>query len=183
MFLGSLRASAEQQIATEEIMVASRVYLAASSPRAVEMEGVKSVLQEVGYSVVSTWHTTAQSRAGVGDVSLEELKEVPEHCEQFALRDVGDLFNADILIMFTGDGLSTGGRHTEYGMAILAPNIKSIVIVGPRENVFQCYAKVLQFDSWHDFIFHLFNGLALQDERRGRSSALYVDDILRSKDD
>jgi hypothetical protein len=165
------------------MIVTSRIYLAASTPRADEMEGVKSVLQEVGYSVVSTWHTTAQSRAGVGDVSLEELKQVPEHCEQFALRDVGDLFNADILIMFTGDGLSTGGRHTEYGMAILAPNIEGIVIIGPRENVFQCYAKVLHFETWPDFIFHLFNGLALQDAKRGRTSALYVDDILRSKDD
>ena len=159
-------------------MVTSKIYLAASYMRADEMRGCASVLQEVGYTVVSSWHANAAYRADATDVTLEELATAPEHCEQYALRDVGDLMHADLFIMFTGDGLSTGGRHTEFGMAMLFPNIQGIIIIGPRENVFQCYKSIVQFDTWKEFCHHMFNGLQIVDEKRGTKDALYVEDII-----
>lgn len=154
------------------------VYLSASYPRADEMNGCKSVLQEVGYTIVSTWHDSARSEVGVTDVTIGELQSIPEHCKQFAIRDLDDLRRADVFFMFTGDEKSSGGRHTELGLAMGLDNIKGIVIIGPRENVFHCLDGFMVFPDWKIFCVHLFRGLASLDNKRGKEHILYVKDIV-----
>ncbi len=68
---------------------------------------------------------------------------------QAAKEDLEDIRKADGLLLFTQDkkhGYTTGGRFVELGYAYAKK--KTIVIVGPRENVFCHLDYIHQFNSF-----------------------------------
>jgi hypothetical protein len=101
-------------------------------------------LQAAGHEVTSRWVF------GAHDVAIpdEDLSR-PEHravAAAFALEDISDVDQAELLLAFTEPPLpfaSRGGRHWEAGMACAWGMM--IWIVGPRENVFYCLEDVHQF--------------------------------------
>lgn len=128
----------------------ARIYLAASYGRKEEMQKYAKDIENKELGVVtSRWIY----RPGTCDVDVKMLHRTPDLCKKFALHDMEDMEASNCFILFTGDSLSTGGRHTELGMALRMKCIEAIYIIGPRENVFQCLDyKVHQFSSWKEFL-------------------------------
>lgn len=130
-----------------------KIYLAARYSRNAEMREYRDILHSIGYAVTSHWidqHGGLEAES----CSFERLNNYPEDCDRFAQVDIRDLQLADTVISFTeaNPGSSKGGRHIEHGMAIALG--KTIVIVGPRENVFHCSADLI-FDSFEDCVRYL----------------------------
>ena len=123
-----------------------RLYLAARFSRAAELEGYAQRLRDAGHEVVSRWHGGTHPLPGDEEAFTALLK------RSFAEEDVADLMSADAVVSFTEDPRSTsrGGRHVEFGMAVAAS--KTVVVVGPRENVFHFLFEVRQFDTFDAFL-------------------------------
>ena len=123
----------------------SRLYLAASFNRAEEMRGYRDELRGLGHHVTSRW-------IDVGGSSMreEEVLTNPSIAQGHAVDNIADIMSADAMLMFTGVPSTTGGRHVEFGVALMIG--KQVIIIGPRENVFQVYQGVDQFDTWTKFI-------------------------------
>ena len=129
-----------------------KIYLAARYSRRAELLEYAGELREAGHEVTSTWlqgeHQLANRYNTAGAVEAA-TDTVPMVARPFALADYADVWAADIVVSFTEaprSGASRGGRHVEFGLA-LAWN-KTVLVVGPRENVFHTLPQVAQFDSW-----------------------------------
>lgn len=77
----------------------------------------------------------------------------------FAQEDLHDVYLAQTLIIFTeppdGPKRGRGGRFVEMGIAIAIG--RTIIIIGPRENIFTYLPRVIHFDTWDDFTAKLLN--------------------------
>jgi len=98
------------------------IYLAASWPRREYANSIKTMMD---------------ARYGIGWVQSDWLdpkitKDLSE--EANAVRDLVQARDCGIMVQITGDKLSSGGRHTELGIA-LALDIP-VIILGPKEQVF-----------------------------------------------
>jgi hypothetical protein len=84
-------------------------------------------------------------------IVYERLNVEPECCFHYAQTDVSDLLAAEIVVSFTSaDGGGKGGRHIEFGLGLgLA---KTLIIVGPRENVFHTLPEVWVYPNWDAFL-------------------------------
>ena len=139
----------------------SKIYLAASYARKDEMRGCRDVLKAAGHEITSSW-IDRNSQYGVhSDVDLDYMQGDPEFCSRFAARDIDDMFESEIIIMFTGDTSSSGGRHTEFGIAMCMNDLRGICIIGPRENVFQCHPNIYHYPDWSNFCIHMWEGSEL----------------------
>ncbi len=131
--------------------VTTYVYLAAAWDRAFQMQQAREVLQGFGFESTSRWIDQAVA-SGVpiaGDTGVGDIKKAAVAAQQ----DMSDLLAADIVIVYTRSKSTTGGRHVELGMALVAG--KKIIIIGPRENIFQAMPKIEQFTSFAKYIEHL----------------------------
>lgn len=95
-----------------------------------------------GSQVVSRWHDE-------DGVSVYEKKDWAYTAKK-AQRDMDGVKECDCLIVFTGDDLSHGGRHSEFGMALALG--KMTVIIGPRESVFHSLCPLV-FDDVAGFLY------------------------------
>jgi hypothetical protein len=121
------------------------VYLAARYSRHQEMQGYADELRRHGHVVTSRWI------AGNHNMTDEMLNSrfAAGLAARYAQEDIDDLLRATYCIFFTEEprtSPSRGGRHVEFGIAIM--EAKHLWIVGPRENVFHCLLDVRQFDRW-----------------------------------
>lgn len=149
----------------------SRVYLAGSYATKGTMKKYRDELATMGYTVTSRWiDQTGEHEKG--DLSPDRYMTTPDECYEFAERDMDDIAQSDVFIMFTGDGLGSGGRHTELGLALTCTTVQMIVIIGPRENVFQCNPAFIQFDNWGDFVNAVWEGISIS------QSGFYVQQAL-----
>lgn len=140
----------------------TKIYLAASYARKNEMRGVRDVLAAAGHTVTSTWIDRPEDLEGISkDKKKRLMQETPLIYQGFALQDSEDLSKANVLVMFTGDDKSTGVRHTEFGMALVLG--MDIVIVGPRENVFQCVDGIYHYNSWDELCIETWRGAAISE--------------------
>jgi nucleoside 2-deoxyribosyltransferase len=124
-----------------------RIYLAAMYSLKADIAARKAELENLCYNVTSTWTDEPQD-AGVSlkDVDAELLAE-------YATRDVQEIDDADLLVLFTVDPdqlTRRGGRHVEFGYALAKG--KQCVIVGPRENIFHHLETVVRMSSWTQFV-------------------------------
>jgi len=111
-----------------------KIYVAGSWLRRKELAKKAQRLEDEGIQVTSRWLSSH------GD----DLPLV-----QAAKEDLEDIRKADGLLLFTQDkkhGYTTGGRFVELGYAYAKK--KTIVIVGPRENVFCHLDYIHQFNSF-----------------------------------
>lgn len=136
-------------------------YLAASYLRAWEMRGFREVLQdEFGWTVTSGWIDKTEPnpicKDDLADVSvtappemIAASAETYRRAQACALENMDDLFRASTVIIFTRQPSTSGGYHTELGMALASQ--KRIILIGPRENVFQALPAIQRFDNFQDF--------------------------------
>lgn len=121
------------------------VYLAGRYDRREELQGYAARLAERGWSVTSRWLTGHE---------CADADCTPDELELFAREDLVDIDRAGLVVAFTEDpataGYQSGGRHVELGYALAWG--RSVVIVGPRENVFHWLDNVEQFDTFDAFV-------------------------------
>jgi hypothetical protein len=122
------------------------VYLAAAWTEQERMQGYRRILERLGFSITSRWidHTDKQV------MHAAEIAHDPDAALLGATEDVEDIADADGVIFFHDVPSTSGGRHVEFGLALGAG--KSIIIVGPRENVFHSLPGVEQFDTWDQLL-------------------------------
>ena len=113
-----------------------KIYLAAKFEAKLVMRGVKLMIEELGHKVVSTWLDEESLETTVTDAMKL----------QYALRDLSEIEDADLLILDTYDDNLRGGREVEYGYARALG--KQTWVMGPQRNVFHHLAP--HFDSWLD---------------------------------
>lgn len=139
------------------------IYLAARYSRREELCGYREQLRALGHTVDAVWLNGSHQISDTGNPIGEEGESLVEGDdgstneraaklrEKFAIEDMRDVKNCDLLIAFTEEPRSSssrGGRHVEMGIAIGLG--KPILIVGPRENIFCWLPNVRQFDTWKD---------------------------------
>jgi hypothetical protein len=118
-----------------------KFYLAARYSRIAEMQAVRDDLLIAGHEVTSRW---VDGGHGAVDAELTD-----EQSRQFAHEDIRDIVAADCVINFTEaprTGPTRGGRHVEYGMALVLGS--RIIVVGHRENIFHYLPAVEFYPSW-----------------------------------
>lgn len=122
-----------------------KCYLAAGFSRKNEIAEKSQELENLGIKITSTWpHEEMTANAKLHEVSDEYLR-------QHARKDLNEILAADALILFTQDPLvpfCRGGRMHEAGFAHALG--KSILICGPRENLFHWLPEINQFNTWED---------------------------------
>ena len=126
-----------------------KIYLAARYSRIDEINEYANQLRKAGHDVDARWLLgNHQIHEGVDKVEGATVS-VPMEGQTFALDDVADLQDAEVVISFTEtprSGHSRGGRHVEFGMALAWG--KRLIVIGPRENVFHTMPGVLHFWEW-----------------------------------
>lgn len=118
------------------------IYLSTRFSRQGEMLAVRQRLEKLGHDCVSRWLDEPSPEEQVGDWQ-----------ERVAEDDLEDIEGADIFVLFT-DGADSpdawrGGRHVELGFAL--GRGRSVVLIGPRENVFHHLEQVAVFpdlEAW-----------------------------------
>lgn len=130
------------------------VYLAARYSRFPEMQEYRSDLRRLGLHVPARW-VNGEHQMIDGHASHDQ-----NVC--FAQDDWQDFLDAEIFIGFTEDpngekqGRGRGGRHVEFGMALMRHRTERILrqrplaiyIVGHRENVFHHLPEVRFYETW-----------------------------------
>ena len=130
-------------------MSAERVYIAARFSRRHEANFLAHELQKPGHIITSRWCRPESDH--IKPVGLSKQAADSER-RRFAMEDLQDLDDCDLCIslMEASRNNSRGGRHVEFGYAIAAGKI--LTIIGPRETVFHHLPEVTHFDTVVDFI-------------------------------
>ena len=114
-----------------------KIYFAARYRHRADLLVMASELEAEGHEVTARW--------------IQGLHE--EHPDyECAVNDEADVRQSDVLVFFSekaekGDR-GGGGRHVEFGMAYALG--KTIVVVGPQENLFHSLPGVIVAKDWHD---------------------------------
>lgn len=117
-----------------------KVYIAASWPNHDLAESIAQMLKGK-CEVVSVWHRQ--------DVASKEGYDRPHDMLQAAIRDFDAVRSCDLFVVITGDNLTRGGRHAEFGAALATG--KSIIILGPKEHVLHYHPSVmLHMEKWSE---------------------------------
>jgi hypothetical protein len=117
----------KSEVAPAPITGQCSIYLASRYSRCLELQGYAAQLTTAGHRVASRWHG--------GNHQADDLSS--DNAVRYALEDLQDLRDANVLILFTEQPRSTnsrGGSMVELGIAI-ATN-KRIFIIGPAANIF-----------------------------------------------
>lgn len=153
-----------------------RIYLASRYSRREELCGYRDQLRAAGHTVQAVWldgqHQISDTGVPIGEhgealvegtavsdaVLAERESDSPSALaaamrQKFAQDDFRDVTMCELLIAFTEQprsegGRSRGGRHVELGIAL--GMMKRVWIVGPRENIFCWLEDVRQFDTFEE---------------------------------
>jgi hypothetical protein len=120
------------------------IYLAGRFSDRFLFREIRSQLQEQGHHVTSRWIDRDDRPA---DHQWDETRYAYECADQ----DIRDILDSQVFILHTAnvkEGSSNrGGLYVELGLAI-AQNWTSILLCGPRTNVFTYIPKVIRVESW-----------------------------------
>ena len=120
-----------------------RVYLAAGFSRKNEIAEKSQELENLGIKVTSTWPW----ENAAPNSTLDEVGD--DYLIFNGRKDLNEILAADALILFTQSPLipfCRGGRMHEAGFAMGLG--KTLLICGPKENIFHYLPEVNQFDTW-----------------------------------
>lgn len=119
------------------------LYLAARYGRRAELQEVAARLRDFGHVITSRWIN------GGHDLVDDASRAFATASARFAEEDWVDLVAADVFIAFTeapgAPGRGRGGRHVELGAALALR--KTVIVVGPRENIFAFLPQVIWFGT------------------------------------
>lgn len=122
-----------------------RIYLAARFGRRDELREVARTLRRLGYVVTSKWLEVETDQVDAPDGP------------KWAENDVADVLGSDALVLFTEaegtPGAGRGGRHVEFGVALGAG--RTLITVGPTENIFHRHPSVVRVGSVTRLLSHL----------------------------
>jgi len=96
-----------------------KIYICASFPRRGEARALALKLAPM-MEIVSTWHRDDTEAIPRKSDNPEILRRV--------MRDFRQIRKSDLIILFIGDDLTGGGRHTELGLALGMD--KNIILIG-----------------------------------------------------
>lgn len=120
-----------------------KIYLASRYSSKPEMEDHARELRSHGIEVTSRWLEEPHSpNSQIGDVSEELMR-------GYARLDIEDIEAAHVLVFFSVDPTTPtvrGGRHVEFGYAMALD--KTILVVGPKENIFHFLPSVHFVTNW-----------------------------------
>lgn len=122
-----------------------KLYIVASYERKAQIEEYAQFISEhiPRIKVVSTWHNTPWQAEGT--LTQAELASLADQA-------LFEIFLAEAILIFSEPPASPfkrGGRHVELGYALRA--MKTIYLIGPRENIFYNLPEVIHFPSWSIF--------------------------------
>jgi len=121
-----------------------RVYICSSFPRRKEAQMLALKLSPI-MEIVSTWHRD----------DLEAVPRNSEACLIRVMRDFSQVRKSNLVIVFIGDDLSGGGRHTELGLALGMR--KDILLIGEYDfNPFELMPSVRVYKSVDNLVEELF---------------------------
>ena len=141
----------------------TKVYLAASYGRRDEVRRYGYRLERLGYTITSRWLTDDHNIPSAIEVESAQ-DSIPLVGSEFAGKDIEDVKASDILVMFSESpmsGVSRGGRHVEFGMAMAWE--KKIIVIGPRENIFHTLSPnqykpgIKHYAEWRDAWLYAFS--------------------------
>lgn len=123
-------------------MAKVKVYICSSFPRRKEAQTLALRLSPI-MEIVSTWHRD----------DLTVAPRVPNSPEilQRTMRDFTQLRRSQLVIVFIGDNLTGGGRHTELGLALGMR--KDIILIGLYDpNPFELIPYLRRYDTADDLV-------------------------------
>ena len=117
-----------------------KIYLASKFERQAEMAEKARELEALGAIITSRWVYAEKDDNEVSDATKA----------RYALLDMRDVYEADVVISTTEGELARGGRHVEFGMGVAWG--KTMYVVGPREHIFHWLEQALLVDSWEEMV-------------------------------
>lgn len=124
-----------------------KIYVAASWPRSEEAKALAAQLREAGHIVTSTWFDRKLALTGYEpDLERSDIQAQAE-------KDLVEVADSSAIVCITGDTLTKGGRHAEFGIA--AALGLHLIILGPREQVFHHLPDVYAANDPEDVCAHL----------------------------
>lgn len=149
-----------------------KVYIGASYKRRLEAAQLAEDLSPM-MKIVSTWHRD----------DLEPTDRTGVECCNRAIRDFNQIILSQLVIIFIGDNLTGGGRHTELGIALGVR--RQIMIIGDYDsNPFELIPYIRRFDCAWDLIkeFRSIHGL-IEAKTKWREDQENRDVVLRGDQD
>ena len=123
-----------------------RIYIAASYPRKDEAIRLSTALSNKKNNIVSSWLFANEEGYSINENKEDKIKRM----RKCAIRDLKEIKYCDMLVCFTGDNLTHGGRHTELGAALALG--KRVVIIGKEESVFHYHPYVIAYKTIEEFL-------------------------------
>lgn len=131
------------------------IYIAATFESKDRLQPVRRQIQNLGFTVNSTWLDEASFDEPIGD-SAENVVS-PEQATKYAERDIDEIMKSELLILDTTASNARGGSQVEYGIAHIMG--LQTWVVGPARNVFNRLAD-RHFESWDEALAALERGEA-----------------------
>lgn len=132
-----------------------KVYIAARFSRRHEANALARELMRLGHSITSRWVRPDDDHVLPTGISKQAAD---AERERFAREDIEDLDACDwcVSLMEEPRTNSRGGRHVEFGYALAAGKV--LTIIGPRETVFHHLPNVEHYESVAEFVVALREG-------------------------
>ena len=124
-----------------------KVYLAGPYQYKEAISKCAAQLREVGIGVTSSWLEEPHEP----ETQLHELTDAMH--EMYATRDLNDIEDADIFVLFAVPADSTpiprAGRHVEFGYA-LGEGMPIYVVGKEHENIFHYLSEIVHIETWEE---------------------------------
>ena len=122
------------------------VYIASTFESQSRLRPMRAALVELGYLVTSTWLDEETTAPPDPSKALSTPGLTEEVAYGYAIRDLREILEANMLIVDTLETNPRGGREYESGFA--HANGRTIFVVGPVRNVFHTLHK--RFGNWDE---------------------------------
>jgi nucleoside 2-deoxyribosyltransferase len=129
-----------------------KIYLAGRYSDKNRLSEYAEDLEAAGHFVTSSWLKEPHAP----NTTMDQV--APELLEKYAYDDLQDVRLADVMIFFSLDPTEPsfrGGRHVEFGYALALK--KTIVVVGPKENIFHYLPTIRHFETWESALHRFSN--------------------------
>jgi nucleoside 2-deoxyribosyltransferase len=123
----------------------NKIYIASFFNTRQRLRPYRDELWKLGYEITSTWLDETAKPHGMN---------IHEFFRKLAIKDIAEIYRADILIIDTIDVTPRGGREVELGVAVASFQNKLLYLVGPKRNVFHELVDRV-FESWEECLWYM----------------------------